>query len=52
MYFDDLARQWLNGLGPRLSAMEDENGEPLLEEERDSYTDDDFSFDDGDDDLL
>ncbi len=33
-------------------SMEDENGEPLLEEERDSYTDDDFSFDDGDDDLL
>ena len=32
-------------------SMEDENGDPLLEE--DSYTDDDFSFDDsGDDDLL
>ena len=30
--------------------MEDENGDPLLEE--DGYTDDDFSFDDGDDDLL
>lgn len=29
MYFDDLARQWLNGLGPRLSAMEDENGDAL-----------------------
>ena len=28
----------------------DENGDPLLEE--DGYTDDDFSFDDGDDDLL
>ena len=34
-------------------SMEDADGEPLLEEE-DSYTDDDFSFDDGDedDDLL
>ena len=31
-------------------SMEDENGDPLLEE--DGYTDDDFSFDDGDDDLL
>ena len=31
-------------------SMEDENGDPLLEE--DDYTDDDFSFDDGDDDLL
>ena len=30
--------------------MEDENGDPLLEE--DSYTDDDFSFDDGEDDDL
>ena len=31
-------------------SMEDENGDPLLEE--DSYTDDDFSFDDGEDDDL
>ena len=31
-------------------SMEDENGDPLLEE--DGYTDDDFGFDDGDDDLL
>ena len=31
-------------------SMEDENGDPLLEE--DGYTDDDFSFDDGDGDLL
>ena len=31
-------------------SMEDENGDPLLEE--DGYTDDDFSFDDGDDDFL
>ena len=31
-------------------SMEDENGDPLLEE--DGYTDDDFRFDDGDDDLL
>ena len=31
-------------------SMEDENGDPLLEE--DGYTDDDFSFDDGDDDLI
>ena len=31
-------------------SMEDENGDPLLEE--DGYTDDDFSCDDGDDDLL
>ena len=31
-------------------SMDDENGDPLLEE--DGYTDDDFSFDDGDDDLL
>ena len=31
-------------------SMEDENGDPLLEE--DGYTDDDFSFDGDDDDLL